>query len=202
MRTVLRLLVVVAALLVTVRASQADITISKGGTWHLLTRVRVSACALGRCSGNRAVDERDVDLPEGAIIRIALQVFSCGAVALPDQCDLVPARKGKMKLRRCDRRTVQEILRDCSPYAKLRLTRIGGFEKPAPDGMSFVWKAVAAFTVRVSGQLVSVVATVKVNGESIGAGLRSAVATDVPAAVVPVLPDRVIEAAIAEALHR
>lgn len=157
------LLSVVAIVLAAVTAAQADLTIENEGTWSIETRVRVSACVSGQCNGDRTRSTDELFLPSGATVQMRLQVFSCDITAL-DYCQPNPRPNGKLKLARCDKSAVRSVLRDCSPYAVSRVQRLGGFERMGPDGLTFTWKTVMAFSVRTQGQTVSVNVVATVNG--------------------------------------
>jgi hypothetical protein len=170
MRSVL--LGAVLAVLAATSVAHADLTITNGGLWRIDTRLTVAACLAGQCDRERAQTSDDVSLSAGTIVQIRLLVFGC-EVDVADYCDFVPRRNGKLKIVKCDKRAIADVLRDCSPYELSGVRRVGGFERMAPDGQSFKWKATVAFTVRTQGQAVSVNAVATVNGTLVAAELTN-----------------------------
>jgi hypothetical protein len=181
-------------------AARADLTIANAGTWRLDAHLRVTACLAGQCDRDQAQSSDEVFLSEGTIVQIMLQVFSCD-IAAEDYCDLVPRRNGKLKVVKCDKGAIRDVLRSCSPYPVGRVQRVSGFERMAADGQSFKWKAVIAFSIRAQGHTVSVNAVATVDGTLVAPAMTSA---DTAPLTLDVAPDAsaLVESVIADVLGR
>lgn len=151
--------------------AHADLTLTAGGLWRIQTRLAAVACLAGQCDSDRAQATDELVLPAGTVVQIALQIFECGEIHLPTYCELRPRRSGKVKVVRCDKGSITELLRSCSPFPLRRVTRVGGFERLDPDGQGFKWKAIVSFTARVQGQTVTVTVTGTVNGTLVAPGV-------------------------------
>ena len=169
----MRALLTVAAILglATVRARAAS---PVEGVWHLTGRVTATACA-GRCLTQREpVDEQIVVTASGLSGVEGIAPACDGEVSGSDVDGLTtlgPARRrGWLRIRIPDRARFVRLMRQCVGYPSLRLRRVSGRVRIAPDGRAFDEVVFVSGSVSVYARRATFSAKGRVHAEWSGAG--------------------------------
>jgi hypothetical protein len=141
------------------------------GAWHLTGRIVATGCA-GRCVTQRqAVDEEIVITASGVTGAEGLAPGCGGGVSQEEfegLATLVPGRRGWLKIRIVDRPRFLDLMRRCIGYRSLRLGRIRGRVRIAPDGRSFDEVVSVPGSVTVAGRRATFLAKGRVHAEWVG----------------------------------
>ena len=164
------------------------------GVWQVTGTVVVTACA-GQCATRRQPVDQEVVVTSAGLSGTEALVPACSGGVSASELDgistFVPGRRGWLKIRIVDRPRFVRLMRRCVGYQSLRLGRISGRVRLAPDGRSFDEVAAVSGSLTVYGRT----ATFSGRGKIHAAWVRDAAAPlDSPGAAVLA---RVIDAALA-----
>jgi hypothetical protein len=110
------------------------------GVWHLTGRVTATGCA-DHCVTRRQRVDQEVVVTSAQLSGAEALVPGCSGGVSADEFDglamLVPGRRGWLRIRIVDRPRFRRLLRRCIGYPSLRLGKVSGRVRLAPDGRTF-----------------------------------------------------------------
>jgi hypothetical protein len=138
------------------------------GVWQLTGKVRATACA-DRCATRSQPISQEIAVTNGQVTGGEGLAPGCEGGVSAEEFDglatLVPGRRGWQRIRLVDRAGFVQLMRRCIGYRSVRVHRLGGKVRVAPDGRSFDEVVRVSGTVTVYGRSVSFSARGKVHAD-------------------------------------